>query len=373
MMLGGACSPCCECSDEERYAIWQRLRASTCSLSAGIFCERQHAATSITPGLAHSAQGVKEKYFSQDANVFSAQRFFYRPTPDLSGSYILSVDLADRSTYWNGQNGVVSWRMQTPDVSLAVRAYVGSPEPLERSDPEIDASRYIHYPFQETERCAVVYAVSAEVYVYSFYTRTGLYDPAQFSETVYTGVLPPPGLEEFARLVTSPNAPISSVNIFDVGNLETGFLLGVVPNPGESLFGRMRTLASWWQQYDIAIPDASLIQARFGGTRLPSGLEFLSNRLALATLPGKYLYKAAENPTPTSAKTGLLTISYRERPRQWIANSDSNWMKDLVFSPFWNFFFGGLMQVEGAPSDYKYVEITADTFQSTFDVEFSES
>jgi len=93
-MLGAPCSPCCGCSADERYEIWQRLIASSCSVSVQSDNKPQHAATCIQPGFANGNAGIISKFFPQQEDAYSALRFFYRPTPDFNGTRQLSVDLS---------------------------------------------------------------------------------------------------------------------------------------------------------------------------------------------------------------------------------------------------------------------------------------
>jgi hypothetical protein len=377
-MLGGSCSPCCECSNDERYAIWQRLRASTCTISASILCERQHAATSLYPGFANGGQGVKNKYFPLDATALSGFRLFYRPTPILSGSYELSVDLSGGSTYFDGGRGAVQWKIENPDMSITVAAFVGIYDPYgQPSNPALDENKYKHYPFQQSERCDVWYAVSANVFVYSFYARSGKHDPSPFSETAYSAEYEP-GLT-FTRYLASAGAPIASIRFGLGGDLETGFAIGTPPGPSEDFRSRTEMLNGWWQTYGLNIPDQVLVEAykRAANTGVFSlqydDLNFIDAlQQTMAKVSRKYLYRS-ESDTPGSAATsGSLTASYLVKPGQWLTNDTSSWLKELSFTPYWNMVYGGLMSVQGSVSDYKYTGISADTFECEFDVSFAE-
>jgi hypothetical protein len=376
MMLGGQCSPCCPCSTDELYALWQRLQSASCTVSLQADCKRQHGATCVNYGFAHGDQGLVQKYFADEEVAYSAQRFFFRPTPDYSGSHELSLDLSSgfRGTVWDSNGaGTVRWKLDTIEMSLTVVAYLGT-------FPSY-ANGYNGFAnVTPTARCPVYYTVSAEFYVYNFYTRRGIYDPSPYAETQYTGTYPqelgpPLAGTSYTTNLASAGAPIA-VAYGGTSLFELGFYFGADPNPPYSSYvnHNVNQLGAWWPQYFLALTDQQIRDA--GTPSLPS--------LAKSSPLGNYSGRLAEiretlcrptdnafNPTG-EAVVDSFRLQYSTQPWQWIDNDLPAWMENPTFSTFYNYVRGKMMSVRGGTSPKRYAQVSDVDFNSSLSVSISD-
>jgi hypothetical protein len=66
-----------------------------------------------------------------------------------------------------------------------------------------------------------------------------------------------------------------------------------------------------------------------------------------------------------------MKLVYSHKPNQWVDNDGDDWKSSLSFTPFWNFFSGGMMAVQGSRANQKYDEVSDSNFDATFDVRFA--
>jgi hypothetical protein len=338
-------------------------------------CKRQHGATCVNYGFAHGDQGLVQKYFAAEEVPFSAQRFFFRPTPDYSGIHELSVDLSSgfRGTVWDSNGaGTVRWKFDTIDMSLSVVAYVGV--------VPFYANGYAGFAnVTPTARCPVYYTVSAEFYVYNFYTRLGIYDPSPYAETQYTGTYPqelgPPfSGTSYTTNLASAGAPIA-VAYGSTTSFELGFYFGgdSAPPPFSNVNDNVRQLSAWWPQYFLTLTDQQIRDA--GTASLPSLTKAspaggYSGRLAAI---GETLCRPTDNAfNPTGeAVVDPFRLQYSTQPWQWVDNDIPGWMADPTFSTFYNYFRGKMMSVRGSTSPKRYTQASDVDFNSSLSVAIS--
>jgi hypothetical protein len=380
-MLGGECSSCCDCSADERYAIWQRLVASSCSVSVQSDNKPQHAATCVVPGFANGGTVILNKYFPQQEDAYSALRFFYRPTPDFNGTRQLSVDLS-QGTFWveGIGSGSVRWRYSTVDMSITVRAYVGvvpsqayvaDLSPGGTSDTALIP--FVLNPVFLTGRCPVYYTIQVAFLRYNFYSRVSKYDPSPFALTQYTGNIPAEsGGGSFTTNLASAGAPIAYASAA-APDYETTFFLGASPSASTNISGNTSVMQAWWQQYLLTLTDQ---QMRDTLTLNPSALDLRfgslssdSNEVTLASM-GETICLPSDGTLNSSDAVGVGTIRlpYQNPPWQWVNNSDPKWISQPSFAAFWNISTGARMSVQGSLFPYRYAVITDSNFSTSFSI-----
>jgi hypothetical protein len=317
--------------------------------------KRQHAATSISPGFVQGASDLRQKYFPQSADAYSAQRFFFRPTSDLNGTHPLALNMTqgNLSTFWDeGGVSCVRWDTDTLDARLTVRAWVGGPPPL--SSPS----------FIPSGTCPVYYTVDAEFSVYTFYSQSGAFDPAQPTATPYTGQLS--NGSQYTIYLSGVNSPVvfGDVSFSQLGS-ETNFVWGQFTG---QLQLTSRKLVSWFTTYSLPLTDQQIRNASLLGVPV-NGLFWEPSRSGyIGTLYGA-LCVPADSGNPLQVTTGSVSIPYVTRPRQWLASPDNNWITNPAFSVFEYPGRGALMSVQGSLSQYRYAQTQDTSFQAEFQVE----
>lgn len=368
-MLGSPCSPCCGgCTPERAYPIWQQLLASQCAVSVVTDCKRQQAATSVLPGFASGQPSVVGKYFPSKQDVWSALRFFHRPSPNWNASYQLSVDLqssAAMSSLPDGDRGVVEWKYEDPDIKIVVRAYVND-RPVTGAILPPAANSDTDWARFENGECSVYYTISARRVAYSFFTRDSDFDPSPFVVNAYTGTRPPlfSGQSEtpFTTYLATASPPIIEVRE-ETSSFETGFeVRSALPN--STVFKNNAALAAWWPTFSLPLAAADLQGANPGAAL---GLGLFGNGTLMHAAPEVFCTQSAGQLTTTA-----YTTAYQREVGQWVDNAQQDWISQPSFTTFWSFASGARMSVQGTPYQFRYDFSSGGSFSSTLNATISQ-